>query len=60
MDVCRDLYDYHFKHPHEQTEMGAFNMICHSKYSDVLQYGRSVTSLFKKYERTTNAWWRHK
>lgn len=60
MDLCRDIYDYYFKHPLEQTEMGVFNYLVHSKYSDAIEYGRHVTSLFKKYERQPNAWWRHK
>lgn len=60
MDLCRDIYDYHFKHPHEQTEMGVFNYLLHTKYRDIKEHGRHVTSLFKKFERQTNAWFRHK
>lgn len=60
MDVCRDIYTYGFEHPQEQTEMGVFNYLMHSKYADQLEYGRHVTTLFKKYEPSSNAWFRHK
>lgn len=60
MELCRDMYQYHFEHPHDQTEMGIFNRLMHTKYSDRIEYGRHVTSLFKKYERRTDAWFRHK
>lgn len=60
MGLCRDMYQYHFEYPQDQTEMGIFNRLMHTKYSDVIEYGRHVTSLFKKYERRTDAWFRHK
>lgn len=60
MSLCRDIYMYHFNKPQDQTEMGIFNVLCHDKYAGVIEYGRHVTSVFKRYERTTNAWWRHK
>lgn len=60
MDLCREMYLYHFKTQHDLTEMGIFNKLVHTKYADVIEYGRHVTSLFKKQEATTNAWFRHK
>lgn len=60
MDLCRDLYLYGIEHPTEQTEMGAFNYFMHSKYSGIMEYGRQVTTLFKRYERYSKAWFRHK
>lgn len=60
MAVCRDIYQYHFEHPQDQTEMGVFNYLMHSKYADQIEYGRAVTSIFKGYEQTPTSWWRHK
>lgn len=60
MELCRDIYLYHIGHPQDQTEMGVFNMLCHTKYAKVIEYGRHVTSLFKKYEQDPDSWWRHK
>lgn len=60
MDLCRDMYQYHFESPQDLTEMGIFNKLMHTKYADRAEYGRHVTSLFKKFEVTTNAWFRHK
>lgn len=60
MALCRDMYLYHIEYPQDQTEMGIFNRLLHTKYRDVAESGRHVTSLFKKYERRTNAWFRHK
>ena len=60
MNVCKDMYEYHFNKRQDQTEMGIFNVLMHTKYADIVEYGRHVTSLFKKHEATTNAWFRHK
>lgn len=60
MDLCREMYLYHFNYPQDLTEMGIFNKLLHTKYADIHEYGRHVTSLFKKQEATTNAWFRHK
>ena len=60
MEVCRDIYQYHFENPQDQTEMGIFNKLMHTKYAHLIDYGRHVTSVFKGYERRTNAWFRHK
>lgn len=60
MDLCRDMYLYHFNHQHDLTEMGYFNKLVHTKYKGVAEWGRHVTSLFKKYEVKTDAWFRHK
>lgn len=60
MEFCRDMYKYHFECPQDQTEMGIFNVLTHSKYRELIEYGRHVTSLFKVYERHPNAWFRHK
>lgn len=60
MALCHDMYMYHLENPQDQTEMGIFNKLMHTKYIDVIEYGRHVTSLFKKMEAQTNAWFRHK
>ena len=60
MDLCREMYLYHFNNPHDLTEMGIFNKLLYTKYPDFMEYGRHVTTLFKKYERLSNAWFRHK
>lgn len=60
MDLCREMYLYHINAPQDLTEMGIFNKLLYSKYGDLVEYGRHVTSRFKKYEKTTDAWFRHK
>lgn len=60
MQLCKDMYTYHMQYPQDQTEMGIFNKLMHTKYAGIIEYGRHVTSLFKKYEVRTNAWFRHK
>lgn len=60
MDLCREMYQYHFNAPQDLTEMGIFNKLLYSKYSEVMEYGRHVTSRFKKFEEATDAWFRHK
>lgn len=60
MDLCREMYQYHFNSPQDLTEMGIFNKLLYSKYSELFESGRHVTSLFKKYEVSTDAWFRHK
>lgn len=60
MQLCRDMYLYHLEKPQDQTEMGIFNMLLHTKYADIYETGRHITSLFKKFERHTDAWFRHK
>lgn len=60
MDLCRELYLYHAQYPQDQTEMGIFNKVLYTKFADQLEYGRHVTSVFKKFEGATNAWFRHK
>lgn len=60
MDLCRNMYLYGFAHPDQQTEMGIFNYLMHTKYSDAIEYGRHVTTLFKAYEPSSFAWFRHK
>lgn len=60
MELCHDMYAYYIKHPRETTDMGVFNYLMHTKYAGVIDYGRHVTTEFKKYERRSNAWFRHK
>lgn len=60
MDLCREMYLYHLTSPQDQTDMGIFNKLVYTKYPDIIEYGRHVTSLFKKFEVNTNAWFRHK
>lgn len=60
MDLCREMYEYHFAKQHDLTEMGIFNKLLYTKYNGIVESGRHVTSLFKKFEVSTNAWFRHK
>lgn len=60
MEMCRDMWAYSVEHPLEATDMGIFNYLMHTKYKDRLEYGRHVTTEFKKYERASTAWFRHK
>lgn len=60
MDICRDMYLYYYANPTEKTDMGAFNYLMHTKYADSIEYGRKVTTLFKRYEPESTAWFRHK
>lgn len=60
MELCRAMYDYYFDNPTEQTDMGIFNYLVHTQFAGRVEYGRHVTTLFKKYEERSNAWFRHK
>lgn len=60
MELCHDMWAYYLKHPNEQTDMGIFNYLMHTKYRDRIEYGRHVTTEFKKFERASSAWFRHK
>lgn len=60
MDLCREMYLYHAKAPQDKTEMGIFNVLMDTTFAKYAEYGRHVTTLFKKYERSSNAWFRHK
>lgn len=60
MDLCRDMYLYWLDHPDQKTEMGIFNKLMHTKYADKIEYGRKVTTLFKRFEPKSTAWFRHK
>lgn len=60
MDLLQDMYRYGFWQHKEQTEMGIFNYLCHTKYADRVEYGRHVTTLFKRFETSSSAWFRHK
>lgn len=60
MQLCRDMYQYHLECPQDQTEMGIFNKLMYTKYKDMFDYGRHITSVFKGFERHPNAWFKHK
>ena len=60
MQLCHDMYLYHVNYPQDLTEMGIFNKLVHTKYSEFIEYGRHITSIFKAFERNTDAWFRHK
>lgn len=60
MELCRYMYQYYFENPTEKTDMGAFNYIVHTKFADRFEYGRHVTTLFKRFEPSSSAWFRHK
>lgn len=60
MALCREMYLYHAKAPQDKTEMGIFNVLMDTTFAKYADYGRHVTTLFKKHERGSNAWFRHK
>lgn len=41
-------------------DMPIFNYLCYTEYEDKVEYGREVTTIFKKYEETSEAWFKHK
>lgn len=41
-------------------DMGAFNLIAHTRFADRIEWGPHVTSLFKAEERSALAWIKHK
>ena len=60
MDLCRDMYLYHFENPQDKTDMGIFNKLLYTKYSAIKDYGRHVTTIFKANERRSPAFFKHK
>lgn len=43
------------------SDMGVFNYMAYTEYSDVVSHGRDVSTVFKAYDyANTTAWWRHK
>jgi len=60
MELCRSMYLYYFENPTEKTDMGAFNYIVYSDFLGRIEYGRQVTTLFKRFEPSSTAWFRHK
>lgn len=62
MALCHDIMASYFDDPKNtgQFEMGIFNQICYTKYIHRIIHGRNVTTLFKKYETNSNAWFKHK
>lgn len=44
------------------SDMGLFNYVARQHYKPVLQHGRRVNTVFKRYQCTQNvrSWWRHK
>jgi glycosyltransferase involved in cell wall biosynthesis len=42
------------------ADMGPFNYLAYSKWADRLETGPRVVSLFKKEERNSWSWWKHK
>lgn len=61
MELLRKMYKYYFETlGADQTEMGVFNMLLYTEFAGRFEHGRKVTSVFKKVEVETNAWFRHK
>lgn len=60
MELLRSIYDYGFSQHKEQTEMGIFNYLMYTDFADRIDYGRHVTTLFKRFEPSSTAWFRHK
>lgn len=62
MNLCHDIMGAYFDDAKRvgKFEMGIFNLICYQKYSDRIIHGRQVTTLFKKNETQSDAWFRHK
>lgn len=61
MELCHEIQAAYFDNPKTigSNDMGIFNLLCYTKHADKLEFGRHVTTIFKKFERTS-AWIRHK
>jgi hypothetical protein len=42
------------------TDMGSFNEVAWTRWSDRLVYGPQINTVFKANERNDWSWWRHK
>lgn len=61
MSLLRDMCDYYFTSCHEETiDMPIYNYVAYTKYHNIIDHGRKVTSLFKGYEQNSKAWFKHK
>jgi len=63
MGLSHDIFSMYYDTNGEtgETEMGAFNHLMYTKYKDRVDYGRHITTRFKKFEYNNDqAAWRHK
>lgn len=60
MELLEDMYRFGINKANEPLDMGAFNYLLRTKYAGRFEHGRKVTTLFKSYEPSSSAWWRHK
>lgn len=60
MGLCHDMAREYFDDPKRtgDLEMGIFNWLCYNEYPFVS--GRHITSIFKKFEKDSSAWFAHK
>lgn len=60
MQLCRAICERYFnRYPTENVEMPIFNEVVHT-WPGKVEFGRHVTTLFKKYEGDSEAWFKHK
>lgn len=60
MQLCRAICERYFnRYPTENVEMPIFNEVVHG-WPGKVEFGRHVTTLFKKYEQESEAWFKHK
>lgn len=55
--IAAAIFDLH--HPDDGTDMAAFNRTVH-EWPEVVDTGPRVHSVFKAFDRSAAAWWRHK
>lgn len=62
MRLCRQVYEAYFeKHPEETVEMPIFNQVLYTLWDLAkVESGRKVTTVFKKQEKVSTAWFKHK
>jgi glycosyltransferase involved in cell wall biosynthesis len=62
MKICHDIITLYFDNGAVfHNDMGAFNYVLRKFFSDKLEYGRKVTTVFKEYDTgNKTSWWAHK
>lgn len=62
MQLCHDIFGFYFDNGMvEPVEMPVFNYVCYKKWADKIEYGRHITTRFKKFEYSNKeAKFRHK
>ncbi len=61
MNICKDMFEAYFGDCKSETiDMPVYNFLVYTKYKDIIEHGRKITSVFKAYEIDSKAWFRHK